>query len=306
MEYKRLKPFEISSEIQTEADAREWFWRCRFSGKDFVCPRCACERYYRLETRPEVLTCKGCLRQIRLRAGTILENSKLPLLIWVRALELAMQGKRGISASEVQRVLAMTRYETAWGMMQKIREALRQRDEPYRLSGLVELDGAAFGKRSSGHQETVLVAVQEKDWVDDHGRPKHAAGFAKVLVAPESTICAQQFSDRYIVPGTMVNTDGDPSYQKLSGVQHDYRVMQGDPQELDRWLPWVHKFISNARIWMLGTHHGVAMKNLGRYLAEYTYRFNRRHDPTSLFHRALTACALAAPVTFEVLLHRQV
>ncbi|MBL7545418.1 MAG: hypothetical protein JNL11_16480 [Bdellovibrionaceae bacterium] len=40
---------------------------------------------------------------------------------------------------------------------------------------------------------------------------------------------------------------------------------------------------------------------LANYLAEYTYRFNRRHDPDSLFHRALTACAIAKPKTARAL-----
>jgi hypothetical protein len=36
-------------------------------------------------------------------------------------------------------------------------------------------------------------------------------------------------------------------------------------------------------------------------MAEYTYRFNRRHDPDSLFHRALFACATTAPITQRAL-----
>ncbi|MDX1900874.1 MAG: IS1595 family transposase, partial [Gammaproteobacteria bacterium] len=38
-------------------------------------------------------------------------------------------------------------------------------------------------------------------------------------------------------------------------------------------------------------------KYLGQYLSEYTYRFNRRHDPDSLFFRALGACVKASPKT---------
>lgn len=63
----------------------------------------------------------------------------------------------------------------------------------------------------------------------------------------------------------------------------------------------VHRFISNAKAWIIGTHHGVDAKYLGRYLSEYAYRFNRRHDLDSLFHRALTACALAKPITAQAL-----
>ena len=88
---------------------------------------------------------------------------------------------------------------------------------------------------------------------------------------------------------------------RACGRTRDYQVVANDPVILKRWLPWVHKFISNAKAWVIGTHHGVKSSYLHRYLAEYTYRFNRRHDPDSLFHRALTACALTAPATLRVL-----
>ncbi|MBP6951823.1 MAG: transposase [Alphaproteobacteria bacterium] len=34
---------------------------------------------------------------------------------------------------------------------------------------------------------------------------------------------------------------------------------------------------------MIGTHHGIESKYLSQYLAEYTFRFNRCHDPDSFF-----------------------
>ncbi|PIX14570.1 MAG: IS1595 family transposase, partial [Elusimicrobia bacterium CG_4_8_14_3_um_filter_50_9] len=48
-------------------------------------------------------------------------------------------------------------------------------------------------------------------------------------------------------------------------------------------------------------HHGVESKYLSQYLSEYTYRFNRRHDPDTLFFRALGACVNAQPKTSQVL-----
>ncbi len=94
----------------------------------------------------------------RLRAGTIFEHSKTDLLKWLRAIYFVMQGKRGVSALELQRHLGMKSYGTVWSMLHKIREALRQRDEDYKLKGQIELDGAVFGRRETGTQREVLVA----------------------------------------------------------------------------------------------------------------------------------------------------
>mgnify|MGYP000751855056 CR=1 FL=1 len=101
--------------------------------------------------------------------------------------------------------------------------------------------------------------------------------------------------------GAMVNTDGGPSLLNLKGVDHDYQIVSGDPEVCSRWLPWVHKFISNAKSWVNGTHHGIKDRYLARYLAEYTYRFNRRHDLDRLFHRGLLASAIATPVRLSAL-----
>lgn len=99
----------------------------------------------------------------------------------------------------------------------------------------------------------------------------------------------------------MVNTDTSPSFVHLENVDVDYQVIGSSQEVLDHWFPWVHKFVSNAKSWIAGTHHGVEAKYLSQYLTEYTYRFNRRHDPDSLFFRALGACVHAKPVTSQSL-----
>jgi hypothetical protein len=303
MNYAKLKPAEFFREVATEETAREMIWRSKFGGKEFVCPKCQGEGFYQYAHNPEIRKCKSteCGHHARLRVGTIFENSKTPLLVWVRAIYLTMQDKRGISALQLKRQLGMKSYGTTWAMLHKIREALRQRDEHYKLKNVIELDGASFGRRETGTQAEVLVAIESKDWIDDKGRPKSKAGFAKVMVAPETKQHAQAFVDQAIETHSMVNTDGSPSLRDVKNVDVEYQVVANDPVVLDRWLPWVHKFISNAKTWLLGTHHGVEAKYLARYLAEYTYRFNRRHDPDGLFHRALTACAIARPATAGML-----
>lgn len=283
------------SEISTEEAARNLIWRCRFGGKEFACPVCKCEEFYQHKSRDEIRECRSCRKQVRVRAGTIFDSSKTSLLVWSKAVFHVMQGKRGISATELQRHLGLKSYGRVWTMLQKIRSALQQKDEGYKVGdGVVELDGGVFGKRETGNQCDVLVAIESKDWVDKNGKPKSKAGFAKVLVAKETKENAQKLVDQGVRVGAMVNTDG--KLKSLDRVDHDYQVVSGNPEACKRWLPWVHKFISNAKTWINGTHHGVLDKHLERYLGEYTYRFNRRHDVSRLFHRAMAACAVAQPV----------
>ena len=119
------------------------------------------------------------------------------------------------------------------------------------------MDGAVFGKRHTGNQTEVLVAVETKAWIDQKGRRKSKAGFAKVLVAKGTKENAQKFVDQAIEKNTLVNTDASPSLIHLQNVDVDYQVVGSNQEILDHWLPWVHKFISNAKAWIVGTHHGV-------------------------------------------------
>lgn len=297
MQYQRINFSQLLKELDSEEKARAWIWLAKFDGKEFHCAKCAHEKFYQHKKTPEIRECKNCHLYVRLRAHTIFQHSKIPMLTWLKAICFVAHGKRGISTLELQHELGMKSYGTTWAILHKIREALRQRDELYKLKNIIELDGAVFGKRHTGNQTEVLVAIETKSWVDEKGRRKSKAGFAKIMVAHETKKEAQEFADKAIERNSMVNTDGSPSLIHLENLDVDYQVVGSNQETLDHWLPWVHKFISNAKSWIAGTHHGVESKYLGQYLAEYTYRFNRRHDPDSLFFRALGACVHATPKT---------
>jgi hypothetical protein len=292
---------EFFARISHEEAARRLAWRLKFGGVDFKCAKCEGTAFYQHLARAEIRECKSCATRVRLRVGTIFENSKVSMLNWVRAIFLVMQGKRGISALEIQKQLRLGSYRTAWFMLHRIRKGLQERDDQYLLSGVIEFDGAVFGKKSTKTEVEVLVAVETKSWVDEKGKEKACAGFAKIMVSPERGEDAQKFVSKSIKPDSMVNTDGSPALYNVQGVDADYRIMNSTQTELNAWLPWVHRFISNAKAWVIGTHHGVKPKYLNRYLSEYAYRFNRRHDPESLFYRTLTTCCNTKPLKLRAL-----
>ena len=162
MFYEEFSSERFFTELNTEEAARNLIWRCRFQGKDFECTNCHGEQYYQYQSRPEIRKCKTCGTQVRIRAGTIFDSSKTSLLIWCKAIFLVMQGKRGISAQELQSHLGLKCYGRVWTMLHKIRSALQQRDENYKVGdGVVELDGAVFGKRETSNQCEVFMPIGE-------------------------------------------------------------------------------------------------------------------------------------------------
>lgn len=303
-DYLRLTTVEFFETYTTEESARDLFWVTKFEGKDFVCRGCGSERYSQHHARAEIRQCLVCDRQNRVRAGTMFQNSKVPLLTWLRAIYLVAASKRGMSATELQRQLRIKTYKTAWRILRRIRDAMGQRDDMYELHGVVEVDGAHFESMVSKgeHGEAkALIAIESKDWVDDKGRPKSRAGFAKVIKARETSIRVKEFVDDAVSVGSEIHADGSPAYGKIDGRIVEQEKMLGSPEALERWLPWVHRFISNAKAWIIGTHHGISAKYFAPYLSEYTYRFNRRHDLDGLWHRVLRASCLAQYRTLDAL-----
>jgi hypothetical protein len=61
--------------------------------------------------------------------------------------------------------------------------------------------------------------------------------------------------------------------------------------------PWV----STAKVFIVGTFHGLGDRHIQQYLNEFCYRFNRRHRENELFDRLLRACATAPQITHDEL-----
>ena len=131
-----------------------------------VCPKCGFDTTYPRKDRPGGRKCAKCGYIFSVTAGTVMENTKLRLSTWLQAAFLMVTDKRGISAKQLQRALALKRYETAWSMLQKLRAAMVNPDRS-KLTGRVELDesyigGPEKGKRGrgAGGKNLVVGAVE--------------------------------------------------------------------------------------------------------------------------------------------------
>src|SRR3982751_1324816 len=104
-----------------------------------TCPACGHRGFCQLRTR-KVFQCNRCKKQLRLTAGTVFQDSKLPLTAWFAAIYHLAHGKNGISSIELARRLGVKR-QTAWLVKHKLMRAMasREADKP-KLGGRVEID----------------------------------------------------------------------------------------------------------------------------------------------------------------------
>jgi len=112
-----------------EMKAREWL-EARVWPNGPVCPHCGAtaEDVTKLEGekhRPGVYQCNQCREQFTVTVKSAFERSHVALSKWLAALFLLTASAKGVSAHQVHRSLGVT-YKTAWFMMHRLREAMRQ------------------------------------------------------------------------------------------------------------------------------------------------------------------------------------
>jgi len=297
---KKVEPpigfVEFAAKYSTEEACREKLFEVR-KANGFKCLRCGGEDFYHLKTRG-TFQCKKCKYQQSLTVGTVMEGTHLKLQKWFWAIYLVATDKRGYSATGLMKQLHIG-YKNAWFLLQRIREAMGQRDERYMLCGIIEFDDAYFGgtkpggKRGRGTAKTKgLVAVSK----DEAGKPK----YLKLLVVPNfkgKTI--KKFAEKNFIEGALVETDACRSYRKALEEKflHEWQVFDADAEMLN----WLHTVISNVKAAFNGTFHGLDGKHMQRYFDEISYRFNRRYMERDIFDHLLSATTLATPLPFSVL-----
>jgi transposase-like protein len=266
----------------------------------YSCPRCNHREAYELRSRA-LLKCKVCGYQTSATAGTVLHGSKIPLSIWFWAAYLVTTHTPGFSALQLQRQLGLSRYETAWAMLQKLRRAM-VRPERGRISGKVEVDETYVGGVEEGRRggrlrkstKSIVVAAVEV-------RGRGSGRIRLAVVGDVSAASLVPFVEGAVEPGSTLLTDGWQGYAPLR-KRYDHRpTTQGDPKNAVQLLPRVHRAFSNLKTWLAGTHHGVSPKHLPHYVNEFVFRFNRRRTPMAAFQSLLGLTAQHPPTTYKML-----
>ena len=142
-------------------------------GDDPACPRCGDIDVYQMydkdgqRNKDYRWRCRGCRQMFTVRTGTIFEESRLPLRVWVYAFWKACSSKKGISALQLAREMEIT-HKSALFVLRRIRHGLGH-DDASKLTGTVEVDetyvGASLDTRGSQRR-----ARHEEDARVGHGR----------------------------------------------------------------------------------------------------------------------------------------
>ena len=173
-----------------------------------------------------------CRRNTGLTVGTVMERSHTPLSVWFWAAYLVASQTQGMSAVQFQRQLGLTRYETAFGILHKLRAGMVRPDQDRiggRVGEHVEVDETYVGGKTRGegrgvHHKTLVAAAVEvrhrkPGTAQDKRKDGRYAGRVRLAIAPDrsaESLC--EFVGSAVMPGTPLVTDDWSAYGSLGHV----------------------------------------------------------------------------------------
>ncbi|MCP4253776.1 MAG: IS1595 family transposase [Candidatus Scalindua sp.] len=285
------------SEEQCQKQLFNMRWR-----NGYQCPKCGKDKYCQLKSR-SLYQCNHCRHQTSLTAGTLFDHTKLPLTTWFLAIYFITQKKNGVSILELSRHLGIS-YNATWRLKHKLMQAMKERDDRKPLEGFIQIDDAYWGGvrkgtkgRGAKGKRPFVAAVSLNDGMHPVGmRFSVVKGFQK----QELTDWAKQ----HIKAKSVAVSDGLACFKGLGDAEvFHFSVVTGGGAECVEipYFKWVNTMISNVKNSMHGTFHAINLKHLPRYLAEFSYKFNRRYNLENMIERLAFASLVTPPMPERLL-----
>ena len=244
-----------------------------------VCPHCGgVDRISKMQgksTRVGLYKCYQCRKPFTVKIGTIFEDSKVAMHLWLQAMYLIAGSKKGISSNQLHRILGVT-LKTAWFMSHRIREAM-QSDGEWPLGGLgatVEADETFIGtlpgrevKKGVFHKMKVLALVERQ------GRSR--AMVIDTLGVPE----IQPILLANIQRQSKLHTDEAHHYQSIGRFFYQHNTVHhasGSYGRGDVHTNTIEGYFSIFKRGMRGIYQHCHAKHLHRYVAEFNFRYSNR------------------------------
>ena len=247
------------------------------------CPHCNSKHVHRLDGeahRKGLLQCNDCLGQFSVTLDSVMESSHIPLTKWVLGFHKMAASKKGISAKQLQRELALGSYRTAWFMAMRIREAM----------GLDPKSSPIGGSGKTVESDETFVGGKKKNV--HRGKPEPKKHAVHALVERGGKVRASHVPDvsaktlraaiaKHVHPKSTMNTDDALAYYWMSKEFAKHGVVNHSRDEYvskdgKTHIQSAEAFFAILKRGVMGSFHSVSEQHLQRYVDEFAFRWNAR------------------------------
>jgi transposase-like protein len=229
----------------------------------------------------KVFDCDSCRYQFSVLAGTIFQDTKLPLPTWFAATYLMCESRKGVSANQIKRMIGGS-YKTSWYLCHRIRAAMKEVN-PKPLTGTVEMDETYVGGKNRGRGW--LAKFDNKEVVFGIKQRGGELRFFHAEDAKSGTL-AKYIKENVSGDVDVIMTDEFTSYPPAldhaghSRAKHKtIRHKAGVYVDGDITTNGIESAFSLLKRGIIGSWHKISAKHLSAYLDEMTFRFNNRTNP---------------------------
>lgn len=267
----------------SEADAVRFLEQQRW-GDAPACPRCGDANVYLMtnangeRNKDYRWRCRGCKQMFSVRTGTIFEESRLPLRVWVFAFWSACAHKKGISALQLSRQMEIT-HKSALFVLRRIRHGLGSENAP-KLTGTVEADETyiggkpRFGKRAHyrglNDKAAVVGMVQRGGDVRFRLMDRITSNRLSEVIAENADLTCRLITDEHM-GYRRVGTAFHGGHESVNHTAKEYVRRETDVHS--NTIEGVFSLIKRG---VMGTFHSISRKHIPNYLNEFEFRWNTR------------------------------
>jgi transposase-like protein len=246
-----------------------------------TCPHCGSDNVHKMggKTQAGMFICYGCEDKFTVRTGTVYERSHIPLHKWLLATRLMAASKKDMSALQVQRMLGLGSYRTAWFMCMRIRESMKPNEPSSPMGGegkIVEADETVIGGKAKNRafrkappKKQIVMALVDRE---GESRSFHVANVTAKTLRPLVVEIASRKST--------LMTDELATYEWIGKEFADHQTVNHSKSEYVRAGKW-HVNTLECRFSLMkravfGAHHNVSEAHLHRYSVEWDFKWNTR------------------------------